>query len=68
MGVAVCGMHYTGMAAVILTWMGETNVEAGFGLSAQELAIYVFAVAGTLLTVILLVAMVRTQQLLEIEE
>ena len=67
MGLAVCGMHYTGMAAAIWTWTGETRVEAGFGLSAQELAIYVFAVTGTLLTVILLVAMSRSRPILDLE-
>lgn len=68
MGLAVCGMHYTGMAAAILTWTGETAGEAGFRFSAQELAIYVFAVTGVLLTVILLVAMSRARPLLELEE
>ncbi len=68
MGLAVCGMHYTGMAAAILTWTGETEVNAGLRLSALELAIYVFAIAGTLLTAILFVAMLRPGQVLEIEE
>ena len=68
MGLAVCGMHYTGMAAAILTWTGETQVNAGLRLSALELAIYVFAIAGTLLTAILFVAMLRPGQVLEIEE
>ena len=68
MGLAVCGMHYTGMAAAILTWTGGENVNAGIRLSALELAIYVFAIAGTLLTAILFVAMLRPGQVLEIED
>ena len=47
---------------------GETHVNAGLRLSALELAIYVFAIAGTLLTAILFVAMLRPGQVLEIDE
>jgi NO-binding membrane sensor protein with MHYT domain len=68
MGAAVCGMHYTGMAAAILKPTGEANVQSGFGISAQQLGIYVFALAVVLLTVILFVGMSRSRQLLELEE
>ena len=68
MGLAVCGMHYTGMAAAILTRTGEASVEASFRLSASELAVYVFAVTGALLTIILLVALSRSRPLLQLED
>ncbi len=68
MGLAVCGMHYTGMAAAILTRTGEASVQTGFRLSASELAIYVFAITGALLTILLLVAMSRSRPLLQVEE
>lgn len=68
MGAAVCGMHYTGMAAVTLKLTGEANVQSGFGISAPQLGIYVFALTSVLLTVILIVGMSRSSQILEREE
>ena len=68
MGTAVCGMHYTGMAAAILNPVGEAANQPGFGVSAQQLGIFVFAVSVILLTVMLIVGMSRSRQLLELEE
>jgi len=68
MGAAVCGMHYTGMAAAILSPAGEGGVQPALGVSTQELGIYVFGIAGVLLTAILLVGMSRSRQILELED
>jgi len=67
MGAAVCGMHYTGMAAAILTPTGEGGVQPALGVSTQQLGIYVFGIAGVLLTAILIVGMSRSRQVLELD-
>jgi len=63
MGLAVCGMHYTGMAAAILTPIaGDAPKALQTGISQQELGIYVFVIAVTLLTVLLVVGIYRSSE------
>ncbi|AHX12220.1 signal protein [Dyella jiangningensis] len=62
MGVAVCGMHYTGMSAVEMG-MGDT-LPAGFaqGLSGDYLGMVVFGVVVVLLALALGLNIVRQQR------
>ncbi|RAO75604.1 MHYT domain-containing protein [Dyella jiangningensis] len=62
MGVAVCGMHYTGMSAVDMA-MGDT-LPAGFaqGLSGDYLGMVVFGVVVVLLALALGLNIVRQQR------
>jgi NO-binding membrane sensor protein with MHYT domain len=68
MGAAVCGMHYTGMAAAILSPAREVANQSGSGVSAQQLGIFIFALSVILLSVMLIVGMSRSRQLLELAE
>lgn len=68
MGAAVCGMHYTGMAAAILEPMGEVTNQPGFGVSAQQLGVIIFAISVVLLTIMLIVGMHRSRRLLQLED
>ncbi|AIF47193.1 MHYT domain-containing protein [Dyella japonica] len=62
MGVAVCGMHYTGMAALELG-QGDT-LPSGFehGLQGQYLGMVIFAVVVVLLAIALGLSIVRQQR------
>jgi len=62
MGVAVCGMHYTGMSAVELA-QGST-LPAGFeqGMRGDYLGLVIFAVVVVLLAVALGLSIVRQQR------
>jgi len=53
MGIAVCGMHYTGMYALKLEPTKEI-VDTGMSLSPTNLAYSVFAVTAVLLTLLLI--------------
>jgi NO-binding membrane sensor protein with MHYT domain len=53
MGVAVCGMHYTGMYAVRMEHGGSMSEAGGASLSAAALAYIVFGIAAVLLTLLL---------------
>ena len=53
MGVAVCGMHYTGMYAVRMEHAKEAVAASVMSLSASNLAYSVFAVTAVLLTLLL---------------
>jgi NO-binding membrane sensor protein with MHYT domain len=55
MGIAVCGMHYTGMAAVELT--PHTHVSAISGVDALSLALPVFGISSVLLFILLFVGL-----------
>lgn len=55
MGIAVCGMHYTGMAAVMLT--PHTHVSAISGVDALSLALPVFGISSVLLFILLFVGL-----------
>lgn len=60
MGVAVCGMHYTGMAAASFVPDGSTVAQAG--LSGANLGMGIFAVTTVLLAVVLSTSLLRQRQ------
>ena len=60
MGVAVCGMHYTGMFAA--TFVPRSGAVVATGLSGAHLGTGVFAVATLLLATVLIVSLVRQRQ------
>jgi NO-binding membrane sensor protein with MHYT domain len=63
MGVAVCGMHYTGMYAAHFMPTGEDAAAAtAGGLVGEYLGMGVFAVATVLLTTMLVMTMLRRQR------
>jgi NO-binding membrane sensor protein with MHYT domain len=66
MGVAVCGMHYTGMAAVDFTDNG--TLPAGFeqGLRGDYLGVLIFVVVVVLLGVALGLSLARQQRRVEL--
>jgi NO-binding membrane sensor protein with MHYT domain len=66
MGVAVCGMHYTGMAAAGFVPMADSTAVAQ-GLHGESLGITIFIVASVLLFGTLIVTMMRQQQRTEIQ-
>jgi NO-binding membrane sensor protein with MHYT domain len=53
MGVAVCGMHYTGMYAVIMTPSAEPVQASGIAVNGAALGQSVFAVSAILLVLLL---------------
>lgn len=65
MGVAVCGMHYTGMAAA--SFVPVQGAEVARGLGGESLGITIFIVASLLLFGTLIVTMMRQQQRTEIQ-
>lgn len=67
MGVAVCGMHYTAMAAASFVPLGQGAGEVAHGLQGQSLGITIFIVASLLLFGTLIVSMMRQQQRTEIQ-
>ena len=60
MGVAVCGMHYTGMQAATFVHNGRQDVETG--LSGGNLGVGIFVVTTVLLAVMLSTSLVRQRQ------
>ena len=61
MGIAVCGMHYTGMAAMIMTPNGaEISVEAG--MEPLTLGLFIFCFSMLLLVLSLIVTMSQLQK------
>jgi NO-binding membrane sensor protein with MHYT domain len=60
MGVAVCGMHYTGMYAA--TFVPVDTAAAQGGLGGAYLGVGVFVVAAVLLTIALVTTLLRRQQ------
>jgi NO-binding membrane sensor protein with MHYT domain len=63
MGIAVCGMHYTGMYAAQFMPTGEDPMVAtARGVSGDYLGMGVFAVATLLLTAMLITTMLRRQR------
>ena len=64
MGIALCGMHYTGMFAVQTERTKGAVATADMSLSASDLAYSVFGITAVLLTV-LLIHGARTQRALE---
>jgi NO-binding membrane sensor protein with MHYT domain len=63
MGVAVCGMHYTGMFAVRMDHTAKA-ADAGMSLSASSLAYTVFGIAAVLLTLLLIFNAWKSQRAL----
>ncbi len=67
MGAAVSGMHYTGMAAVVMHHgQGANEAEIGAGLQGTDFGILVFAMTFALLATLLIVAQVQARRLQEI--
>jgi NO-binding membrane sensor protein with MHYT domain len=64
MGIAVCGMHYTGMYALKLEPTKETITDAGIALSPANMAYSVFGVTAVILTLLLLYGVWRSQRTL----
>jgi NO-binding membrane sensor protein with MHYT domain len=64
MGVAVCGMHYTGMYALKLEPTKEAVVNSGNALSSATLAYSVFGVTAVLLTLLLAYSAWKAQRTL----
>jgi NO-binding membrane sensor protein with MHYT domain len=64
MGVAVCGMHYTGMFAVRMKHTGEAIAATGISLSPSNLAYSVFGISAVLLTLLLLFSAWKSQRAL----
>jgi NO-binding membrane sensor protein with MHYT domain len=62
MGAAVCGMHYTGMAAAIITPAGQEAAPSAVEVNAGDLALYVAVITTVLLTVALVVALRRSRR------
>jgi NO-binding membrane sensor protein with MHYT domain len=67
MGAAVCGMHYTGMAAARITPDYQHPPAAGFGMETGDLALSIFLFTAALLGVALSVALKRSRQVMELE-
>lgn len=60
MGVAVCGMHYTGMQAA--SFVPGEHVAAAGGLSGANLGVGIFVVTTALLVAVLSISMIRQRQ------
>jgi NO-binding membrane sensor protein with MHYT domain len=67
MGAAVCGMHYTGMAAARFTPDYQHPPAAALGMETGDLALAIFLFTAVLLGVALSVALRRSRQLIELE-
>jgi NO-binding membrane sensor protein with MHYT domain len=67
MGAAVCGMHYTGMAAARFTPDYRHASSTVSGMESGDLALTIFAFTAVLLTVALAVALRRSQHALQVE-
>ncbi len=67
MGIAVCGMHYTGMYAVQLQKTGEAVASTGISLSPTDLGYSVFGITAALLTLLLIYSAWRSQRMLRTE-
>jgi NO-binding membrane sensor protein with MHYT domain len=64
MGVAVCGMHYTGMYAVRMEHTKEAIQATGITLSPSNMAYSVFVVTAILLTLLLIYSAWKAQRTL----
>src|SRR5437879_6815329 len=65
MGIAVCGMHYTGMYAVRMEPTKEPVAATGISLSPASLGYSVFGVTAVLLTLLLIYGVWKSQRTLE---
>jgi len=64
MGIAVCGMHYTGMYALKLEPTKDLVANAGIALSPANMAYSVFGVTAVILTLLLVYSMWKAQRTL----
>src|SRR5882672_3039420 len=64
MGIAVCGMHYTGMYAVRMEPTKEVVANTGIALSPANLAYSVFGVTAVILTLLLAYSAWKAQRTL----
>jgi len=64
MGIAVCGMHYTGMYALRLEPTKEVIANTGIALSPANLAYSVFGVTAVILTLLLAYSAWKAQRTL----
>ncbi|AWV05979.1 MHYT domain-containing protein [Marilutibacter maris] len=62
MGIAVCGMHYTGMAAASFLPNGAGNAVLAGGLSGDYLGSSIFVVTTVVLAMMLVTSLVRQRQ------
>jgi NO-binding membrane sensor protein with MHYT domain len=67
MGIAVCGMHYTGMYALKLEPTKEAVAAGGIALSPANLAYSVFGVTAAILTLLLMYSAWKAQRTLAID-
>ncbi len=67
MGIAVCGMHYTGMYAVQMEHTKEAVQATGIALSPTNMAYSVFAVTAVLLTLLLIYSAWKAQRTLRVD-
>jgi NO-binding membrane sensor protein with MHYT domain len=67
MGIAVCGMHYTGMYAVRMEHTKEAVQATGISLSPSNMAYSVFAVTAVLLTLLLIYSAWKAQRTLQVD-
>ena len=66
MGIAVCGMHYTGMAAARFRSV-DSMATMAVGVSGNSLGVVIFAIAVFLLSTMLVIQRRRQQQRAQIE-
>jgi NO-binding membrane sensor protein with MHYT domain len=67
MGIAVCGMHYTGMYALKLEPTKEAVAAGGIALSPANLAYSVLGVTAAILTLLLIYSAWKAQRTLAID-
>jgi NO-binding membrane sensor protein with MHYT domain len=64
MGVAVCGMHYTGMYALKLEPTKDVITDSGIALSPANMAYSVFGITFVILTLLLIYSVWRASRTL----
>jgi NO-binding membrane sensor protein with MHYT domain len=64
MGIAVCGMHYTGMYALRLVPAKEAITDTGIALSPANMAYMVFGATAVILTLLLAYSTWKSQRTL----
>jgi len=68
MGIAVCGMHYTGMYAVRMEHTKEAvPATAAISLSPSDMAYSVFGITAVLLTLLLIYSAWKAQRTLRVD-
>jgi len=68
MGIAVCGMHYTGMYAVRMEHTKDVvPAAAAISLSPSDMAYSVFGITAVLLTFLLIYSAWKAQRTLRVD-